>query len=112
MNRFLYKFLLLTAWLCLPLLSPAAPAKTAPKATNSAPSPESFKSVFVMPKTPKEGRDPFFPKATSLYGSAVIPGAQITSVASLKLVGFMGKDLATINNKPFAVGETQEVKTL
>lgn len=85
----------------------AAPAKS----TNQPP--KEVRSIFMMPNSPKEGRDPFFPDATSLYQSRnplpVVPRTPGTEL--LKLVGILGNSLANINGVTFATGETQEVKT-
>ena len=102
-----YKFAFLTALLVCPFAGTAAPAKS----TNAV-APQEVRSVFVIPNSPKEGRDPFFPTATSLYQSAVpVHAAPTMSVESLKLVGILGNSLANINGVTLAVGETQEVKT-
>jgi len=95
------------ALLLLPLAGSAAPSKS----TNAAP--QDIKSIFVMPNSPKDGRDPFFPNATSLYQSAAspVPTARPMPLETLKLVGILGNSLANINGVTFAVGETQEVKT-
>ena len=110
MKLSLYKCLGVALLLTLPLLAHAAPPKnTASKATNSVPT-ENLKSTFVIPKSPKEGRDPFFPKATSIYGSAGVTNVA-TAAPVLKLRGFLGTSYAQINNITLGVGETQEVKT-
>ena len=91
-----------------PLVVGAAPAK----ATN-APAPQEVKSTFVMPGTPKEGVDPFYPKATSVYPSTNTAPvkAQTSGIELLKLTGNLGTSFASINNQNMAVGETQEIKT-
>lgn len=95
------------ALLAAPLAGYAGPAK----ATNAAPQ-ENIQSTFVMPKSPAEGRDPFFPRATSLYQMdtprqvVVEPGINL-----LKLNGILGSSLAQVNNVTLSVGETEEVKT-
>lgn len=101
------KFGLLTALLASSCIADAAPAKS----TNQPP--QEVRSVFVMPNSPKEGRDPFFPDATSLYQTvAQTPERPHTNLAdSLKLVGILGSSFANINGVTFAIGETAEVKT-
>lgn len=108
MNFRTSRFAFLAALLLLPPVGSAAPSKS----TNAI-APQEVRSVFVMPNSPAEGRDPFYPNATSLYhiqssGPAVphTPGIDL-----LKLVGILGNSLATINGVTFGVGETQDVKT-
>lgn len=95
------------ALLSAPLAGYAGPSK----ATNSAPQ-ENVQSTFIMPRTQAEGRDPFFPKATSLY--PVDTRKQIVAepgINLLKLNGILGSSLAQVNNVTLSVGETEEVKT-
>ncbi|HLX71505.1 MAG TPA: hypothetical protein VKV04_17980 [Verrucomicrobiae bacterium] len=103
------KFSIAVALLALPLASHAAP----PKATNAAPLElEHAKSTFVIPKTPADGRDPFFPKATSIYQTdAPVKPVVDSGVNLLKLNGILGSSLAQINNVTLSIGETEEVKT-
>lgn len=103
---------LIAILLALPLAGRAAPPKAA-KATNALPA-ENIQSTFVMPKAPAEGRDPFFPRATSVYQTGVIvrTAAPVdTGISLLKLKSILGSSLAQINNMTLAVGETEEVKT-
>lgn len=100
------RFGFLAALLASAYIGDAAPAKS----TNQPP--KEVKSVFVMPNSPKEGRDPFYPDATSLYRLPTQPTPTTHPVGdSLKLVGILGNSLANINGTTFATGETQEVKT-
>lgn len=101
------RFGFLAALLALPCIGKAAPAKS----TNQPP--KEVRSIFLVPNNPKEGRDPFFPSATSLYrNDTPQPVSQPTpSADSLKLVGILGSSLANINGATFGIGETQEVKT-
>lgn len=101
-----YKFGFAAALLILPLASYAAP----PKATNAAP-PEKIHSTFVIPKGPTEGRDPFFPNATSLYQTTTVKPVVDSGINLLKLNGILGSSLAQVNNVTLSVGETEEVKT-
>lgn len=94
------------AMLVLPLASDATP----PKATNAAPT-EHVQSTFVIPKTSAEGRDPFFPNATSLYQTAKSAPVVDSGINLLRLDGILGNSLAQVNNVTFSVGETEEVKT-
>jgi hypothetical protein len=73
-------------------------------------------SVFVLPKKPAEGRDPFFPKSTRVYGEdqSAKPVKPATPVAELVLKGISGtaeQPLAIINNVTFAVGDELDVPT-
>lgn len=99
----------MTVLVALPLASRSAPLKAS---TNAAPQ-QSSQSTFVMPKSPAQGRDPFYPNATSLYQTEVAPTRvkPDTGLSSLKLNGILGSDLAQINNVTLQVGETEEIKT-
>jgi hypothetical protein len=101
-----HKFGLAVALLALPLVSYAAP----PKATNAAP-PEHIHSTFIVPKNPTEGRDPFFPNATSLYQTDTVKPVVDSGINLLRLDGILGSSLAQVNNVTLSVGETEEVKT-
>jgi hypothetical protein len=75
-------------------------------------------STFNVPRTPQEGRDPFFPSSTRLFAPVVnkaIPQSPAaTPPGELFLMGISGsKDhrLAIINNYTFAAGESAEVHT-
>jgi hypothetical protein len=71
-------------------------------------------SVFSQPASPKEGRDPFFPKSIRPYLSAVAPSAPTTDLSSLVMQGASGNPdhrLAIINNVTFGVGDDAEVVT-
>lgn len=71
------------------------------------------RSLFVLPSSPKEGRDPFFPESTRTKD--VTPTAVHTvEISSLKVPGISGPPghlLAIINNHTFAVGDEGEVLT-
>jgi hypothetical protein len=75
-------------------------------------------SVFLLPRTPQDGRDPFFPKSTYIFAHApvvAVTNAQPVVVhADLKLQGFSGSPahrLAIINGRTFEAGEEAEVTT-
>lgn len=89
--------------------TPAAPAGPSPAATNAAPAePEVPKSVFRIPVSPQEGRDPFFPQSTLNKPVVVATPALPTAIAELELKGISGgagHRLAIINNRTFEVGE-------
>lgn len=101
---FCLRTLILTA-LFFCLASPAAAAQ--PPA--ASPSPEPTKSVFRIPTSPQEGRDPFFPQS-ALRKPEVIrsPVAAPPAIAELELKGISGPAdhrLAIINNRTFELGE-------
>ncbi len=105
------------AMACSGLDGHAEPAKTAPAKTGPV------KSVFVMPASPREGRDPFFPESTRVYertaavaavaaAAAPVKGAEITS---LKVKGYSvmnGQAMVIINNHAFMVNDEGDVLTL
>ena len=73
-------------------------------------------AVFVNPRAPQEGRDPFFPRSSRPYASfvpVVKTNAQPVSLtAELRLGGISGSAehrLAIINNKTFESGEEGDV---
>jgi hypothetical protein len=117
---FQFSFLVFTFALALPAAtmtnSPAAtpvPAKSAPAAAVILPPPQ---SVFVVPKTPTEGKDPFFPSSSRVY-TADNPVRQkdpVASVGDLALKGISGtaaEPLAIINSTTFTTGEESDVIT-
>jgi len=106
-----HKFGIAAAVMAVSLIGFAAP----PKPTNAPPkstSTEVVTSTFTLPKSPRDGRDPFFPNATSLYMTAT-PTKPVmdNSLQMLKLMGFLNTSYATINKVTLGVGETQEVGT-
>jgi hypothetical protein len=99
-----------------------APVAPPPAATNAAPvQAEIPKSVFLIPSRPEEGKDPFFPRSTRLFATAVVktnPQPTTTPapapVVELRLNGISGAAdhrLAIINNQTFEVNEEGEVPT-
>ena len=84
------------------------PARTVTSTNSEIP-----KSVFVIPKNPQEGRDPFFPNSMHPYGISEKP--QLTpAVSNLVLKGLSGPPdgrLAMINGRTFKTGEEGEVST-
>lgn len=80
--------------------------------TSEAPIP---RSTFVIPKSTKEGRDPFFPNSTRLFGETVAKSTNAPATnAGLVLKALAGsaeRRLATINNRTFEVGEQAEVQS-
>lgn len=94
--------------------APAASHVRAPVSTNAAPTKcEAPKSVFVIPETSQDGRDPFFPLSTRLHPVArVMAATRPAAVPELELKGISGtvdRRLAIINNRTFERGEEGEV---
>jgi hypothetical protein len=96
-----------------------APAVVSLAATNAAPAQAEIpKSVFLIPATPQEGKDPFFPRSMRLFASVVVMSnvqPLVTPPAvELRLNGFSGtasRRLAIINNQTFETNEEGEVPT-
>jgi hypothetical protein len=96
--------------------APAASVSRPPASPNAAPTlPDAPKSVFVIPGTPQEGKDPFFPLSTRLRPMVRPPGtnpAPVVVIAELELKGISGiatHRLAIINNRTFETGEEGDV---
>jgi hypothetical protein len=71
----------------------------------------SVKSVFVMPASTKEGRDPFFPDSTRPYETTVAHTADLTTL-ELKGVSRIGDHYyAIIGTHTFGVGDEEDVVT-
>lgn len=71
-------------------------------------------STFIMPASPAQGRDPFYPESTRPYESAVTNSHAKDEVTLLEFKGFSGSAdnrLAIINNHTFAVGDEEYVLT-
>ena len=80
------------------------------KATTTIPQ---VRSVFVVPASNKDGRDPFFPDSTRAFEARAAADKKI-EYTSLKIHGISKTDghlLAIINNHTFAVGEEGDVLT-
>ena len=90
----------------------AAPAGTKPEAATEQEVP---RSLFTIPTTPKEGRDPFYPSSTLGFPNANVTRTNNTVAAApprMSLMGISGtreKPLAIINGRTFGKGEDQEV---
>lgn len=85
---------------------PKAAAKTAPVPP---------RSVFAMPTSPREGRDPFFPESKRPYEDATPAKPTQTVVVNAFTVNGQsvehGQTMVIINNHTFAVGEEGDVLT-
>lgn len=113
--------------LCLALPSFAAqttktnsPASPTPAPTNTLPAQlEIPKSVFIIPATPEEGKDPFFPLSMRPFTTTVVrtnlqPTVAVAVTVDLKLNGISGtaaRRLAIINNRTFEANEEGVVST-
>jgi hypothetical protein len=85
------------------------PALAAPTATNAI-----VRSVFILPASMSEGRDPFFPNSLRPYANANPVPARGADLTSLTINGFSGQAdhrLVIINNHTFAVGDEEDVIT-
>jgi hypothetical protein len=92
----------------------AQPATAAPSAQTAAAGGAS-RSVFVIPKNPNDGRDPFFPTSSRPYESTqVVQQTHFADITSLVLKGVSGptdRRLAIINNRTLAIGDEQDITT-
>jgi hypothetical protein len=92
-------------------LLPGAVAAADNKAGAAAPT-EMTQSVFVIPATPQEGRNPFFPNST--MGMVVMRPRQTNQTETLSFVlnGITSppRSTAIINGRTFEIGEEAEVK--
>jgi hypothetical protein len=73
-------------------------------------------AVFVMPRMPSQGKDPFFPRSMHPYSTGPIPtnNEPVAIVYDLHLKALSGSGehrLALINNHTFEMGEEAEVTT-
>lgn len=96
--------------------TPPDPAGKPAATTNAAPAElELPRSVFIIPATSAEGKDPFFPLSTRLHPIAVVTTTTTNvapAVVQLDLKGISGavdRRFAIINNRTFAVGEEEEL---
>jgi hypothetical protein len=93
----------------------SAPA-TAVRTETASSEVEIPRSVFVIPATPEEGRDPFFPNSNRLSAGTRTTklAAPVPAEVSLVLNGLSGTPehrLAIINYQTFAEGDEAEVTT-
>lgn len=78
--------------------------------------PAAPQSVFAVPRNREQGKDPFYPRSTLVYGEDLTTKTTNapTPVAEFFLRGISGTDdnpLAIINNVTFGVGDELEVST-
>jgi hypothetical protein len=95
----------------MPLLAETQPALENKTASATNDTTEIPQSVFVIPSSPKEGRNPFFPKSVIEAPVQKIKPEQLDS-SSIILNGITSppKQTAMINGKTFEPGESGEVR--
>jgi hypothetical protein len=116
-TRFASAQALLLAWLCLPLAARAAgaPAPIAQLSTNASPAAAltdaAPQSVFILPTSPSQGRNPFFPHST-WNSAAASSKAEALDPSAVVLNGLTSPPRATamINGRTFEAGECGEIK--
>ena len=105
-------------FLTLVLAVSAAHAEKVPAEHKPSTAPGNVKSVFIVPTSTKDGRDPFFPESTRLKAestTALTPAVRQTmEISSLKFQGISGTPgslVAIINDHAFAAGDDGDVIT-
>jgi len=95
------------------LVAAGAPAVFGGPPTAAPAKPVPVRSEFVMPASPQEGRDPFFPESTRPYESAMVVKRTVeVNAFSVKGISIEnGHPMAIINNHTFAVGDEGDVLT-
>jgi hypothetical protein len=102
---------------CLLALLVAAVGTLPAIADNNQPASGShqIRSVFNLPSSSKDGRDPFYPESTRVMDDLQRANASKTvELTSLKVPGISGTPghlLAIINNHTFAIGDEGDVLT-
>jgi hypothetical protein len=79
-----------------------------------APAPPPPRSVFTLPMSSREGRDPFFPESQRLYEEIGPRVAHTVDTSSFVIHGSSwqdGRRLVIINNHTFAAGDEGDVIT-
>lgn len=92
------------------LLTGTAWSVAAMPANTNAP----VQSVFILPSSPSEGRDPFFPNSMRPYEQAIVKSRHNLDVTSLQIKGFSeiaGHRYIIINNHTFSEGDEGDVIT-
>lgn len=73
-----------------------------------------IQSVFIIPTSPAEGRDPFFPDSSRPYATPISPHSP-TLQTSLSITGISRDNhnnyFAIIGNHTYGVGDEGDVKT-
>jgi hypothetical protein len=101
----------LRAYIIWTLLAVAAgPVMAASTVDTNTPVP----SIFIMPTSPSEGRDPFFPNSTRPYEDSIVKHHTAVDITSLQIKGFSviaGHHYVIINNHTFGEGDEGDVLT-
>lgn len=98
--------------LCGCLFLAAARTSWGLPATNSAAAFVPIRSVFIVPASPKDGRDPFYPESQRLFKTGAT--SQAAPAAVLVIRGYSGDGsslLVIINNHTFGAGDEGDVTT-
>jgi hypothetical protein len=104
----------------LAVMSPVAaapadkPAAAQPAVAEPATPPPPPRSVFNMPSSPKEGRDPFFPTSTRPYeviSAATNHGGDLSGLSIKGFSGTANRRFVIINNHTFGVGDEEDITT-
>lgn len=105
--------LLLKISLLLALIAAGMPSVYGDPAKAAPLKPEPVRSVFVMPASTRDGRDPFFPESSRPYEDAMATkNTPETSALVVKGISFEhGHAMVIINNHTFAVGDEGDVLT-
>lgn len=105
----------LKAGLLAAMLAAVLPATAEPPVAAPAPSVMQVpRSIFTIPASSKEGRDPFFPASLRPYAAVLVPGGNTGDLSTLVMQGVLGvppHQLVIINNVTFGVGDDAEVRT-
>ncbi len=103
--------------LAAPAAQTSAGGRSQAPAAPAAGQTEIPKSVFIIPATPQEGKDPFFPQSTRMRKAVVFttttttktPVAAAVDLELKGISGTVGHRLAIINNRTFESGEEGDV---
>jgi len=107
--------LAILSWAALATPSSINSAPPAANASTNAGASDIPRSVFVVPKNQRQGRDPFYPDSVRPYGSGA-PVQTTNSASSVVIVlnglsGSTQKRLAIINGQTLAEDETADIPT-
>jgi len=96
----------------LALVAAAAPAIPAQPAKPAPVKPAAPHSAFILPTSPREGRDPFFPESTRPFEEAAPQSTTPAKAIAVKGLSWEGgRAMVIINNHTFAVGDEGDVLT-
>jgi hypothetical protein len=95
-----------------PAKAPASAAAATAGSATAAGEADNPRSVFTLPSSPKEGRNPFFPQSTAAVPANPKPTEADFGAAAFVLNGITSppKRTAMINGRPFETGEESEIK--